>query len=185
VRRIEALTGRNALHHFKKLEDTEHEIARLLKVDTGKVTERLKTVLEEEKTLHRRITQLSQQLTAYEMKAVKPEILKDGTKLILMSLTSRNPEMLRNLADEIIESQGKRCVGVLGTEFKGKGHLVAFVSKDLAKSISANAIIKEIASIIQGGGGGREEFATAGGKNPKKLLQALKAANEYIVKKLT
>ncbi len=184
VRRIEALTGKNGLRYLRELEDTEQEIACLLKVDTAKITGRVKSILDTEKRLQRKIEELEKQINAYELKTLEAEMLKDGTKLFLQKMTSRNPEMLRSLADETTEAQGKRCVGVLATEFGGKAHIVAFVTKDLAKTIDANNIIKEIAAIIQGGGGGRDEFATAGGKDPKKLDQALEAARDYIRKKL-
>lgn len=184
VRRIEALTGNNALRYFKKLEKTEREISRLLKVDTGKIIERLESMLNDEKQLQQRIEKLEQRINAFELKSLEPEILKDGTRLFLHSLTSRNPEMLRSLADETVRAQGRQCVGVLATEFNGKAHLVSFVTKDLTHTISAKNLIREIAPIIKGGGGGREEFATAGGKEPEKLDNALKAARTYILKKL-
>jgi alanyl-tRNA synthetase len=185
VRRIEALTGGNALRYFKNLEDTERTISHILKVDAAKVTERLKSVLENEKILQRKVQHLENQINTYEMKTMKPEQLKDGTNVIIQKVSSRNPEMLRGLADEISKRQKTGCIGVFGTEFAGKAHIVAFVTKDLRKRINAVALIKEISPIIQGGGGGREEFATAGGKDPKKLDEALKVAKEYIVEKLT
>lgn len=184
VRRIEALTGMNALRYFRELEDTEKRIAQVLKVDTGKVAERVTSLLNTEKILQKKIGKLEQQLTSFELKTLKPEILEDGTKLFLQKFGSRDPEMLRNLADETARTAKKRCVGVIGAEFNGKAHLVAFVTRDLAKTVPANGIIKEITGIIQGGGGGRDVFATAGGKNPQKLEEALKAAKAYILEKL-
>ncbi len=184
VRRIEALTGNNALNYFKELERKEKNISRMLKVDTGKIIERLESVLDNEKKLQQKVEQLERKVNTFELRSLEPEILRDGTQLFLHRLSSRNPEMLRNLADETTKAHKTQCVGVLATDFNGKAHLVAFVTKDLSRSIAAHTLIKEIAPLIKGGGGGREEFATAGGKEPEKLDKALKAARAYILKKL-
>ncbi|MCK4235227.1 alanine--tRNA ligase, partial [candidate division WOR-3 bacterium] len=185
IRRIEALTGRNVFKYIKTLEENEQNIAQLLKVDSGKITERIKSVLENEKNLQHRIEKLEMRINAYEVQSLKPETIKDGINLFLKKVTNQSPEMLRNLADETRKRWEGKTVGVFGSDYNNKAHIVAFVTKDITKKISALDIIKEISGIIKGGGGGRDDFATAGGKDISKVDEAIKASGSFIRKKLT
>jgi len=184
IRRIEALTGRNALHYFKRLEETEQKIAQLLKVDTGKIEEKLTVLIEDEKMLEKRIEKLEKKMSINEVQSLKPETIKDGINLFIKKVTNQSPEMLRNLADEVRKKWEGKTVGVFCSEYNNKAHIVAFVTRDITKKISAKEIVSEISGIIDGGGGGRDDFATAGGKNQKNINKALKAARDYTVKKL-
>jgi alanyl-tRNA synthetase len=184
VRRIEALTGRNALEYFKKIEKVEQDIAHLLKVDKDKLPERIKSIIDTERELTQRIEKLEKKVNTFETRELESEKLKDGINLIVKNVSRRSPEMLRRFADEIKKSNKKKCIVVLGTEFSQKAHIVSLVTKDLAKKVSAQSIIKEISPIIEGGGGGRDDFASAGGKNPKKIDEALRAARKFIEKEL-
>jgi alanyl-tRNA synthetase len=180
VRRIEAITGRNTIEHLKKLEERERNISRMLKVNPDKIDKRVEKMLENEKELNRRIEKLEKQNSAYEINSFRPEKIKDGIQVIIEKVSSRSPEILRNLADEASRKWNKKAIGVLGTEFKGNAHLVVFVSRDLNHKIKAGNIIKEVSDIIGGGGGGRDDFATAGGKKKENIDKALQASRKII-----
>jgi alanyl-tRNA synthetase len=92
-----------------------------------------------------------------------------------------NSSELRGLADSLKQKIGSGIV-ILGTESGKKVFLVAAVTKDLTERVKANELIREIASIIGGGGGGRPDFAQAGGTKPKKLDQALKKSYSILGK---
>ena len=185
VRRIEALTGRNSLQYLKTLEEIENTVSRILKVDPGKIEERLRNILENEKNLFRRIEKLEKKINSYEVKSFEPEKTKEGIQLIIKRVTSQSPEMLRNLADETKRVWNRMSIGVFGTDFNDNANIVVFVSEDLTKRIRAIEITKEIAQLIGGGGRGRDDFATAGGKKKEKIDEALQAARKFIEQRLT
>lgn len=185
VRRIEALTGRNSLQYLKNFEEKEKNISQMLKVESGKIEERLKSILDDEKNLCRRIEKLEKRINAYEVQSFEPEEIKDGIQLIIKEVPSQSPEMLRNLADEVRKKWDSKTIGVFGADYNNKANIVVFVTKDLTEKINAKEIIDEISPIIKGGGGGRGEFATAGGKDISKIDEAIKASGSFIRKKLT
>ncbi|GAJ14327.1 unnamed protein product, partial [marine sediment metagenome] len=185
VRRIEALTGRNSLQYLKTLEEIENTVSQILKVDPGKIEERLRNILENEKNLFRRIEKLEKKINSYEVKSFEPEKTKEGIQLIIKRVTSQSPEMLRNLADETKRVWNKMSIGVFGTDFNDNANIVVFVSEDLTKRIRAVEITKEVARLIGGGGGGRADFATAGGKKKEKIDEALQVARKFIEQRLT
>ncbi len=92
-----------------------------------------------------------------------------------------NSSELRGLADSLKQKIGSGIV-ILGTESGEKVFLVAAVTKDLTERVKANELIREIASIIGGGGGGRPDFAQAGGAKLRKLDQALKKSYSILEK---
>ena len=93
-----------------------------------------------------------------------------------------NQELLRQTGDQIKNNikSGAIC---LGSNIEGKATLIIMVTKDLTNKINAKELIQSISPIINGGGGGREELAQAGGKNPEKLTEAIKTF-EKIVKNI-
>ncbi|MCK4585239.1 alanine--tRNA ligase, partial [candidate division WOR-3 bacterium] len=184
VRRIEALTGRNSSQYLKTLEEIENTVSQILKVDPGKIEERLRNILENEKNLFRRIEKLEKKINSYEVKSFEPEKTKEGIQLIIKRVTSQSPEMLRNLADETKRVWNKMSIGVFGTDFNDNANIVVFVSEDLTKRIRAVEITKEVARLIGGGGGGRADFATAGGKKKEKIDEALQVAKKFIEQRL-
>jgi alanyl-tRNA synthetase len=103
----------------------------------------------------------------------------NGASVLISQVDGVDGKQLRDIADQVKEKLGSGVV-VLASVGDGNVNLVASVSKDLTKKFHAGNIIKELAAIVGGGGGGRPDFAQAGGKRPDKLAAALKRAGEIV-----
>ena len=103
----------------------------------------------------------------------------NGTKFLISQVDGVDAKQLRDIADQLKEKIGSGVV-VLASAGEANVNLVASVSKELTQRYHAGNIIKELAGIVGGGGGGRPEFAQAGGKEPAKIAAALKRAEELI-----
>ncbi len=184
VRRIEAITGRNSLKYINAIKEREETISRLLKVDKEKIEERLRHLVENEKKLTHRIEQMEKKLSSTDAKAIKPEEIKGGVYLLIKRIPHQNINSLRKLLDEVKKIWDKKSIGLFASDYDNNVVIVAFVSDDLTEKIKASEIVKEISPIIDGGGGGRADFATAGGKKMEKIDEALQIARNFIIEKL-
>lgn len=182
VRRITAITGRRAhevtAQRFKLLDSA----SRALGTDPDSLLLAIQTLQEDLKAVRQSLNQLSYGTAEAVVKALLDKAKDiDGTVIITSVVAVQDEEMLGWMADktrELIESGAV----VLGAEIDGKARLVAKVSQDLIKrSIKAGEIIKTIAPLVSGGGGGRPDFATAGGKDPSGLNAAIEKAHSLIV----
>jgi alanyl-tRNA synthetase len=173
MRRIEALTGEEALLHVQESERVLAEAARLLNVprsDTAAQIEKLKDQLKE-KDHEIRALRLKMR-DKNEPSAGEPPRTIKGVSVLVQRIEGLNPGEARGLADQLKQKIGSGVV-VLGAAGENKAFLIAGVTKDLSGRISAAEIIKTIAPIIGGGGGGRPDFAQAGGPKTEALDQAL------------
>ncbi|RMG49038.1 MAG: alanine--tRNA ligase, partial [Acidobacteria bacterium] len=107
-----------------------------------------------------------------------------GVKVVAERVEDLDATGMRQLADQLLQ-QLKSGVVVLGRTQDGKAALVVRVSKDLTERLHAGKIIKELARVVGGGGGGRPELAEAGGRAPEKLDEALEASYEVVARFLT
>jgi alanyl-tRNA synthetase len=103
----------------------------------------------------------------------------DGAHMVVSRLDGLDAKQLREIADQLKERLGSSIV-VLASASEASVNLVASVSKDLLKKFHAGNIVKELARMVGGGGGGRPDFAQAGGKEPGQIAAALKRAEELI-----
>jgi alanyl-tRNA synthetase len=103
----------------------------------------------------------------------------NGANILIGRLEGVDAKRLREIVDQIKEKMGSGVV-VLASPSDGSVNLVSSVTKDLTKRFHAGNIVKEIAAILGGGGGGRPDFAQAGGKDPAKIDDALRRAEEII-----
>lgn len=177
IRRIEAVTGRGALARARHIEETLAQAASSLGCKPEEVPSRLEG-------LHRRISELQAQLrAAREMSAgtnldelVAKAAPVGGTRLVAAAVPGADREALAALADRIVEQLGEG-VAVLGAETDGKVSLVCKVADSLIqRGAHAGNLIKAVAQACGGGGGGRANFAQAGGTQPEKLEAALGVA---------
>jgi alanyl-tRNA synthetase len=106
-------------------------------------------------------------------------VVLDGNNMIVMEIKSMDADTLLALSDRLKQRSAPAAV-VLGTREDGTVHLVANFDDGIAKRVSAGDVVKEIAPIVGGGGGGRPNMARAGGKDPEKLPEALERARELI-----
>jgi alanyl-tRNA synthetase len=173
VRRIEAVTGEKALELVKDEERTLKEVASLLKTDPKSIKRRLEKLLENQKNLEREIGQLKREHKAQEsISLLKDAKDVDGIKIISTKAESTNPGELRELADKLRNGIGSGIV-LLGAVTDGKVLLLVSVTKDLTQKFHAGNIVKELAPLVDGKGGGRPDMAQAGGSNPKGLDKAI------------
>lgn len=181
VRRIEAITGRAAYEYLFELESNMDKIARLLKVDRKNTVLKVESLIEELKVKEKEIDALKNKMA----KSIAEDILDkkqvvDGINLLTYKVENMDANSLRNLGDNLRDRLGTGVV-VLASINGDKINFVAMVTKDLVeKGIHAGNMIKEVAKIAGGGGGGRPDMAQAGGKDITKVDEALEAVSSIV-----
>ncbi len=180
VRRVEAFTGEGALELVSSYEQRLKEIGALVRGSADDAVDKVKKLLERQRELEREIEKLRGQFGKDQI----PELLDkkqsvDGINILVSRVDGLDAKQLRDMADQINEKLGSGVV-VLASAGESNVNLVASVSKDLTKKYHAGNIIKELARMVGGGGGGRPDFAQAGGKEPGQIAAALKRAEELI-----
>ncbi|MGB8413940.1 MAG: alanine--tRNA ligase [Candidatus Binatus sp.] len=177
VRRIEAVTGQGALETIRKREKILEEIGAQLGARDGAAVERLEKLLAREKELEKKLRAMEQKLAAgggaggAEAEEVVREV--GGVKVVTRRLDGVDPRTMREMADRMRQKHGS-CVVALGSDLgECKVALLVAVTADLTAKIKAGDIIKNIAPIVGGTGGGRPDLAQAGGRDASKLDEAL------------
>lgn len=173
VRRIEALTGFGALAFVRQMEDEQRVIAALLKAEAGSSRDRLEKLLARQRDLQREIETLQSKLNV----AASGDLLSQattvqGVRLLAVQVQVEDIKALRDLSDTLKDRIGEGVIA-LGAAIGGKANLLVAVTKVLSGTIKAGDIIKQIAPLVGGSGGGKPELAQAGGSLPDKLDEAL------------
>jgi alanyl-tRNA synthetase len=180
VRRIEALTGFGTYLRLEEDEDLLNEIAHTLRSPRTEITRAITRLLDQQR-------QMEGELEALKRKAAKSQIGDlgvsqqnvKGVTVVAQKVEGLDATMLRELAENAGAKIGSGVV-VLGLASNGKASLVAVVSQDLQNRLNAGKIVKRVAELVGGSGGGRPDFAQAGGKNPEYLDQALQAVYNIV-----
>ncbi len=176
VRRIEALTGTGALGLVQQMEDEQRAMAALLKAEGGNPLDRLEKVLARQRELQREIESLQGKLNAAASGDLLSQVSEvNGVKLLAVQVQVEDIKALRDLSDILKERIGEGVI-CLGAAIGGKANLLVAVTKGLSVRFKAGDIIKQLAPIVGGSGGGKPELAQAGGSQPEKLGEALAAA---------
>ena len=206
MRRIEALTGEEALKHVQDTEELVDEVQKALSSPKKELLTQVDKLKDSVREKEKENKQLRQKLAHLKYGKIEPEDLKikdkekikvtgkadvkvqevqkvKGISVLARRADGLNSTELRGLADSLKQKIGSGIV-ILGTESGEKAFMVIAVTKDLTERVKANELITEIASVIGGGGGGRPDFAQAGGSKPKKLDQALKKSYSILEKKI-
>ncbi len=185
LRRIEAITGEGVRQYLQSKEKLIENLSSLLKTPEKELLTKTEGLLAEIKEQEKTISQLEQQLVKVQIEefvAQKEQI--QGISLIASQVKARDMEVLRNWAD-LLKNRLDSGIVVLGALTDGKVNLVVVVTQDVvARGIHAGKLIKQVAKIIEGGGGGRADMAQAGGKNPAKLGEALNKVREFVENQL-
>lgn len=181
VRRIEALTGTGALGFVQQMEDEQRDIAALLKAEAGNSRDRLEKLLARQRELLREIEALqAKQNVAASGDLLTQTTVVNGVRLLAVQVQVEDIKALRDLSDTLKDRIGEGVIA-LGAAIGGKANLLVAVTKSLSGSIRAGDIIKQIAPIIGGSGGGKPELAQAGGSQPDKLDEALAAVSTLLL----
>jgi alanyl-tRNA synthetase len=180
IRRIDALTGKEAVAQMQKTAHLLQETANLLKDTPETVPSKVDKLISEQKNLEKELDRLKTKLTSLSAAGAETESKSiNGVHVIAKRVEADNPAALRNLADKF-KDKLKSGIVVLGAEADQKAFLVALVSKDLIGRYHAGHMIKELAAIVGGSGGGRPDMAQAGGTKSENLDQALRKAYDII-----
>jgi alanyl-tRNA synthetase len=180
VRRVEALTGDGALNLIRAYEQRLKEIGELVRTSADDAVDKVKKLLDRQRDLEKEIEKLRGELQKDQI----PELLTkrrsiNGTNILVTRVDGADPKQLREIADALKEKMGSSFI-FLASPAENSVTLVSTVSRDLTHRFHAGNIIKEVAPIVGGGGGGRPDFAQAGGKDPAKTDDVLKRVQEII-----
>ncbi|PIP35176.1 MAG: alanine--tRNA ligase [Desulfobacterales bacterium CG07_land_8_20_14_0_80_52_14] len=181
VRRIEALTGREAIDHIQRAFRILKETAEQLKEKAESIPSRVEALLMRSKALEKEVERLKGSLAARFTEKIEEEIRTvNGVRVLSKKVSVDSPAALRELADRFRDHMGSGIV-VLGSVADQRVLLIVLVTKDLTGRFHAGKIIKEISALVGGSGGGRPDMAQAGGNRIEKLDQALGHAYEILV----
>ena len=181
VRRIEALTGDNVLAYYKEIENKMNEVAKVLKTTPASIIERCEHLMADMKSLQSELESLKASAAQAAMGDVTDQITEvKGVKFLATKLEGVDMNGLRDLGDQLKDKIGDGVI-LLASAADGKVNLVAMATDDaMAKGAHAGNLIKGIAALVGGGGGGRPNMAQAGGKNPAGIDDALKEAKSVL-----
>jgi alanyl-tRNA synthetase len=182
VRRVEALTGQGALEAVRKREKILEDIGHYLGARDAQALDRLEKLVAREKELEKKLRALEQKLASGAADGAgsgEEVVVAHGVKVVTRKLEGIEAASLREIADKMRQKHGS-CIAVVGSNLGDKVALVVAVTPDLAGKHKAGDIIKAIAPIVGGSGGGRPDFAQAGGKDPSKLDAALAKVAELV-----
>jgi alanyl-tRNA synthetase len=180
VRRVEAFTGEGALDLIRNYEQRLREIGELVRTSADDAVDKVKKLLERQRELEKEIEKLRGEFGKNQI----PELLAkkqniNGANVLVTQVDGVDAKQLREIVDQVKEKLGSG-VFVLASVADNNVNLVASVTPDLTKRYHAGNLIKELARMVGGGGGGRPDFAQAGGKEPAKVAEALKRAEEIL-----
>jgi alanyl-tRNA synthetase len=173
VRRLEALTGLSALRHMRNQERALAQTAQLLKAPLDEVPARVEKLVAERRAVQREIEQLkASQLGSGAGNALGDAREIEGGKALATRVDGADAKAMRQMTDDLRNRLGSGVV-MLVAESEGKVLLAIGVTKDLVSNYKAGDLVRETAKIVGGGGGGRPDFAQAGGKDASKIEAAI------------
>jgi len=180
VRRIEALTGMGALRFSQQLEDERRSIAHLVKGEGDDNLERVQKLLTRQKELQREIDALQGKLNAVQSADLLAGVQNvGGVKLLATRVEVADGKALRELSDSLKDRIGSGVL-VLGAACGDKANLLVAVTADLTGKVRAGDLIRQLAPLIGGSGGGKPELAQAGGGNSGGIDEALAKAADLL-----
>ena len=181
VRRIEALTGTGLMKHYADVEKKLHEAAKVAKTEPNNLVKRIETLNEEIKALSSENEKLKEKMANASVGDVMSQVVEvKGVKLLATKVADVDMNGLRNLGDQLKDKMGGGVVVLVSTT-GDKANVIVMADDDaISKGAHAGNMIKEIAKLVGGGGGGRPNMAQAGGKNPAGADEVLAKAKEIL-----
>ena len=184
VRRIEAITGLNALAYLQGLEATVHGVAATLKAPVPEVSSRLAQTLDQVKAQDREIAQLKGKLASAQGDELAAQAVDAGrAKVLAARLDGADAKTLRETLDKLKDKLGSAAI-VLATAQDGKVQLAAGVTADLTAKVKAGELVNFVASQVGGKGGGKPDMAMAGGTDPTHLPDALRSVQAWVAERV-
>ncbi|MGB8453723.1 MAG: alanine--tRNA ligase [Anaerocolumna sp.] len=181
VRRIEALTANGVFAYYNEMENELHLAAKAAKTDPVMLAKKIETLQDEIKTLQSENEKLKNKLAKDALGDVMNQVTEvKGIKLLAAKVPEVDMNGLRNLGDQLKDKLSDGVV-ILASAMEGKVNLIAMVTDDaMAKGAHAGNLIKELAVLVDGGGGGRPNMAQAGGKNPAGIDSVVEKAPKVL-----
>jgi len=182
VRRIEALTGKEAISYLRKSRNSIQQIANLLNVQDDEIIPKTRDLIESKRQTEKDLAKLSSKMVGEGLDDILNRSENfNGIQLVVHEVTTGNMDQLKELGDRIREKV-QNCVAVLGSKADNKLSFVCVVTDDLisSKNLNAGNLVRQIAAVAGGGGGGRPHMATAGGKDLDKFDAAMKKIKELL-----
>ena len=181
IRRIEAITGHNVIKYYENLENSIAEAAKIIKASPDKLVEKAKHLMEEMKALQSENESLKNKAAKEALGDVMDKVVEiGGVKVLSVEIPETDGNELRTLGDELKNKLGEGLI-FLASAKDGKVNLVAMATDGAVKAgVHAGNLIKTVAPIVGGGGGGRPNMAQAGGKLPDKIGQAVEAVKDEV-----
>ena len=180
VRRIEAVTGGEAVKYARRVENELKKAANLLKSNPSELSERVEKLVKNQKEMEKELETFKSRLAAKDSADLLSQAKEiGGIKVLTAAVNAPDAKTLRDFGDKLRDRLQSGII-LIGSRAEGKAMLLCLVTKDLTDRYSAGNIIREIAPIVGGRGGGRPDMAQAGGPNPENLEQALKRLEELI-----
>ena len=185
VRRIEALTGDGVFAYYKDVEKTLAEAAKAAKSTPANLAEKIEHMLAEMKALQSEIESMKSKAAKDALGDVMDQVKEvKGVKLLATAVEGVDMNGLRDLGDQLKEKLGEGVV-VIASSANDKVNLIAMVTDDaMKKGAHAGNLIKGIAALVGGGGGGRPNMAQAGGKNPAGIPDAIAKVEEVLAEQI-
>ena len=184
TRRITATTGHASLKYVNKLEEKLSEVAGMLKTDGKNVVDVVEKYIAEAKNIVKEYEQLQTKLVKYEINELLENVDEiNGVKVLKVAFENKDVNELKEIVDRGKEKLQSGII-ILGTNNDGKAIFVVGVTKDLISKVKAGEIVKVAAQVAGGNGGGRPDFAQAGGKDGNAVKEAVDKAFEFVNKKL-
>ena len=179
VRRIEALTGTGAMNYYKDIEAALINAAATAKSEPSKLADKIQALMDEIKALQSENQSLKDKMAKAAAADVMDNVVEaNGVKILPIKLSGVDANAMRTLGDDMKQKLGKSVV-IIASDNDGKVNLLVMADDSAVSSgIHAGNIIKAIAPIVGGGGGGRPNMAQAGGKDPSGIEKALEAGVE-------
>ena len=184
IRRVEAITGENALRYAQEQERRVQGMSALLKVQPDEVAERVAGILDNVRALEKELARLKAKLAASQGDALVSQAVEvGGLKVLAAMLEGADVPTLRDTIDKLKDKLRSAAI-VLASVGDGKVSLIAGVTSDCTARVKAGELVNFVAQQVGGKGGGRPDMAQAGGTQPEKLPAALAGVKDWVAAKL-
>lgn len=184
VRRVEAVTGENALAWLHNLQQIAQNSAEVLKTDVASLVEKIQQLQDKAKRTEKELEQLkTKQASQAGADLAKQAEQINGVNVVVQQIDNVDAKVLRTMVDDLKNQLGTAII-VFGSVVDDKVSLIVGVTKDLTDKVKAGELVGEMAQRVGGKGGGRPDMAMAGGSEPQHLSNALTFAKEWIQAKI-
>ena len=180
VRRIEAVAGESGWRLIRGQEDTLKEVSMMLKVSQSDLVPRIKKLLEENVGIKKELESYKSSMMSSRVGEILENVkIINGINVLSLEVIGIGPQELRKIWDDI-KGRFHNGIAAIGCKSDGRAYILVGVTRELTNRFHAGKIVKELANVIGGGGGGRAEMAEAGGNRPENLNKVLERVIEIV-----